>query len=278
MSRTVKLTTLVILGFVFAWVNVQAANRLLYENFNDQALDGRLTVYDKHWNVLRSPQYNLTAVGRNSTGRCFSSGTCNEAFLVWQRQVPRPWPTSEFYVSFWMRYPTYRVTDPVNENFKIFYPHWNGSTSYVHFSMANRNAVYYSAKGRGVMLTYSRWLNCPNMTDGRWHHYEFYVGFSTGVSQFKYDGVLLLDDEYGKGKWTNDMYYFPVPSIDAEETGSFSRQVDDLEIWDGVPNAPSLGSASTPVRPQASPFVKPAPLERGGNLCGAFFPGRSLKA
>jgi hypothetical protein len=230
-----KLTLIVLSVFLSTQTATHAANRLLYENFNDKQLDPRLTAYDRSWNVLAPPKYNLTAVGRAGSGNCFSSGTVSGAFLCWVKEMPKPWPTDQFYVSFWMRYPTYKVTDRMNENFKIFYPHWNGASSYVHFAMAQPNSVYYSAMGKGAMLAYGRWLNCPNMTDGKWHRYEFYVCFSKGISQFKYDGVLLLDDEYGTGKWTRDMYYFSVPSIDAEEPGVFSRQVDDFEIWDGVP-------------------------------------------
>jgi hypothetical protein len=272
LSRTKKQIIFVFSIFFFVQVESHAANRLLYENFNDQILDSKLTVYDKHWNVLSNPSYNISAIGRNGTGRCFSSGTVREAFLCWMKQMPKPWPSDEFYVSFWMRYPTYKVTDRVNENFKIFYPHWNGADSYVHYTMAQTNYVYYSAKARGLMVASSRWLHCPNMTDGRWHHYEFYVGFTSGISQFKYDGVLLVDDEYGRGRWTNAMYYFSTPSIDAEEAGVFSRQVDDLEIWDSVPGYPAnhaFAHRSNPPDPTASSHVKSEPRIYGGGIVRA---------
>ena len=216
-----------------------AADRLLYENFDDGELDERLVVYGRNWATLSPPQYNLDSVGRGASGYCFSSGTVNEAHLNWgalgKGSMPNPWPSDEMYVSFWMRYPSYTETDDM-ENFKVFYPHWDGTSSYVHYSMSSDDTIYYSACAQGEMVSISNWLSCPNQTDGVWHHYEFYVKFSTGVSRFWYDGVLKVDHEYGAEQWTNAMYYISAPSIDAEEPGTFSRQVDDLEVWDGMPD------------------------------------------
>ena len=237
MARTITLVILVFSLVTAAGQDASAANRLLTENFDDGVLDARLTVFDKAWRALASPQYSLGSLGRNGSGRCFSSGTVSEAYLCWNRDLPSPWPTDELYVSFWMRYPTFRSTDTVNENIKLFYPHWDGTQSYVHYSMAQPDTVYYSAKAKGAMVAYGRWISCPGMTDGKWHRYEFYINFSRGVSQFRYDGEVLVDDEYGSGKWTNELYYISAPSIDAEETGVFSRQVDDLEVWDGIPGS-----------------------------------------
>ena len=212
-----------------------AANQLLYENFDDQLLDVRFVIYGNNWAVLSPPQYNLTEVGRGGTGYCFSSGTIATAYTCWMQNVPHPWPSDEMYVSFWMRYPTFESTDS-HENIKLFYPHWDGTSSYVHYSMAGEDTIYYGAYGQGQMLTNSNWLNCPDQTDGNWHHYVFYVKFSTGISRFWYDGVLKVDDAFGTGLWTNAVYYISAPSIDAEDPGIFSRQVDDWEAWDGMPN------------------------------------------
>lgn len=221
--------------FQAVFMNAHAGNRLLYESFDSQVLDSRIMVIGHNWANLKPPQYNLDAVGVNGTGHCFSSGTTNEAYLHWVNQIPKPWPSDEMFVSYWMRYPKFILTDPTNENLKIFYPRWDNATSYVHYAFAQPDTVYYSAMAQGTMVAYSRWLNCPGMTDGKWHRYEFYVKFSGGVSKFWYDGTLLVDDAYGPDKWTNSMYYISAPSIDAEDPGVFSRQVDELEVWDGLP-------------------------------------------
>jgi hypothetical protein len=249
-----KITTAITMVLIFLCrMDGYAANRVLYENFNDQIIDSRLTVYGNSWNKLSPPQYNLTAVGRDGTGHSFTSGTVDAAYMCWKTNVPNPWPTNQFYVSYWMRYPRYVTTNSVNENLKIFYPHWDGVDSYVHYNLAQPSLVYYSAKAKGAMVAQSRWLTCPNMVDGKWHHYQFYVNFSTGASKFWYDGVLKVNDVYGSGKWTNHMYYFSIPSVNGRSVpsdpnpGDYTRQVDDMEIWDGSPTdttIPSLGSLS----------------------------------
>lgn len=234
MFRTVKLTTIVLLSLVLFQMNGYASNRVFYENFDDQKLDSRFGVFGHNWAEMTQPQYNLSKVGRGDKGFCFSSGTINEANLLWKKDIFNPWPTDELYVSFWMRYPTYQNTDS-HENIKIFYPRWDGIDSYVHYSMSSNNNIYYSAMSRGSMVASGKWLTCPNQLDGQWHHYEFYIKFTSGISKFWYDGVQKVNDTYGSSKWTNTMYYIHAPSIDAEEPGSFSRQVDDYEVWDGMP-------------------------------------------
>lgn len=235
------------------WTGGNAANRLLYENFDDGVIDSRLTVFGNTWNILAPPQYTLGEAGRTGSGHSFTSGTLDAAYLCWRTNVPNPWPTDEFYVSFWMRYPRLVITNSTNENLKIFYPHWDGADSYVHYSMSQPNLLYYSAKAKGTMVAYSRWISCPGMTDGAWHHYEFYVKFSKGISKFLYDGVSKVDDAYGAGTWSNKMYYFSIPSVNGRSVpsnlnpGDFTRQVDDVEIWDGMPG--STTQAATPRPP-----------------------------
>ena len=235
----VLITTFSFLSYGFS------ATRLIYENFDDQQLDPRFVVYGSDWAVLTPPDYNLSSVGRGATGYCFSSGTVNEAYLCWMKNVPNPWPSDEMYVSFWMRYPTFTSTDS-HENIKFFYPHWNGTASYVHYAMSSKDGVYYSAKGNENMVDAGVWLTCPNQTDGNWHHYEFWIKFSTAEHKFWYDGKLIQSKKYTNGVWTpSTMYYISAPSIDAEEAGSFSRQVDDWEVWDGMPDAAAAPKAPT---------------------------------
>lgn len=207
-------------------------NLLLSENYDDQTLDARIGIYDGNMVPVSPPVYNLTTVGRGGTGYCLASGTSAD----WRQQIAiTPWTSDEFYVSFWMAYPTYEYTDP-NENFKVFYPRWDATTSYVHFSATADDTIYYSARQKtGAMLEVSVYLTCTDMFQGAWHHYEFYVQFSTATVRFWYDSVLKLERAYGGGYWTASVDYFDAPGADAEEAGTFSRQIDDLEIWDGMP-------------------------------------------
>jgi hypothetical protein len=253
LPKSLRAATIIALTLLVLRSEGNAASRLLYETFDDGVIDSRLTVFGNSWNVLSPPQYTLNEAGRSGAGHSFTSGTVDAAYLCWRTDVPNPWPTDEFYVSFWMRYPKCVVTNATNENLKIFYPHWDGAESYVHYAMAQPGLIYYSAKARGAMVAYSRWIPCPDMTDGKWHHYEFHVKFSTGVSSFLYDGVSMVNDTYGPGKWTNSMYYFSMPSVNGRSVpsnpnpGDFTRQVDDIEVWDGSPGA--LPRVATPPAP-----------------------------
>jgi len=51
------------------------------------------------------------------------------------------------------------------------------------------------------------------------------------ADRFSRKNVLI----FGTGVWGSDVHVIAVPCIDGEEPGRFSRQVDDLEIWDGMP-------------------------------------------
>jgi len=232
MKKVILIALLILLA-----TPVFAATRRIYVNFDDQTLGG-LTAR-KYGGTATPPEYNLNAVGRGGTGYSFSSGTVLDAFLEWATPT-NPWPTDEMYVSMWMRYPTFLsdLEEPDAENIKFFYPYWDGGDSYVHYAMFNTGAVYYSAACQGVMCSISNYLSCLNQCDGNWHHYEIYVKFSTGISRFWYDGVLKVDHAYGTGHWTNTVLNVNAPSIDGNhQNTTFSRQVDDWEVWDGMPTA-----------------------------------------
>jgi len=245
MSKLIKLAVVTTILSAFLPVCGFAANRLIYENFDDQTIDSRLSprIYGA---VAAPPQYAYASPGRDGRGSCFASGTVAAAWLQWPTaKLPKPWPSDEMYVSFWMRYPTFTRTDP-NENVKFFYPHWNGTSSYVHYCMYDPDQVYYAAFGKDASLARGVYLRCPGQTDGNWHHYEFYIKFSEGVSRFWYDGVQKLNQRYGRGAWSNDIFGIDVPSMDGEEPGIFTRQVDDLEIWDGMPGSQAAGPPTAP--------------------------------
>ncbi len=238
-----KIIFVITIVFLAAGTELFAASRLLYENFDDGVLDSRLwaRVYGA---IAAPPQYGLASPGRGGTGSSFSSGTVAATWVQWpSANMTKPWPSDEMYVSFWMKYSKFVRTEQ-HENIKIFYPHWNGISSYVHYCLSNTDLIYYSANSFDKAIDGGVWLTCPGQADGRWHRYEFYIKFSAGISRFWYDGVLKLDRTYGPGKWTNDVNGIDAPSMDAGNPSSFSRQIDDLEIWTGMP-----ASTSTPANP-----------------------------
>ena len=233
-----------------------AANRLLYENFDDQQIDTKLTtrIYGK-WGLTEGVEYDLESVGYNGSGHCFSSTTQipnNEAFLEWtsyggRSGPPNPWPTNEWYVSFWVRYPTFTSTVS-HENIKLFYPHWDGTGSSVGYDSTGHGSLYHAERSHKAYLTQSNWVSSPNLEDGNWHHVEFYLNAATGVHRMWYDGALNWESNHGPGAWTTPiaMYYFTFGSIDASGDSIFNRQFDEIEVWDGMPD-------SDPTPPQDNP-------------------------
>ena len=64
MSKALQL----LIGIVFVSILYPAdgfsSQCLIMEDFDDQVLDERLTVYGKNWKVLSPPQYNLEGQGK----------------------------------------------------------------------------------------------------------------------------------------------------------------------------------------------------------------------
>ena len=236
-------TVIVICLIIVGWGalnadKVIAEERLFYENFDDQDIDqpstGSITVYkDFLYGEIFPPEYNLTTVGRGGTGYCFSGAQDISAYLMWRYN--NEWPSDEMYVSFYERFSNYTYTDP-NENFKTFYPHWGDA--------------YYVLQGRGtdclnISINNSEGVNynpdycqsgVTSMYDGNWHHYEIWLKFSIGQSRFWYDGVLISDEVLPSGTWDVFDNYLTLGSADSEEPGTFLRQYDDWEVWDGLPD------------------------------------------
>lgn len=227
------------------------ATRLVYENFDDQAIDSHFTIYGNSWALMSPPQYNLTTAGRGGTGYCFASGTLATPYLCWDVNVPSPWPSNEMYCSWYMRYPTW-VQNHTSENVKFFYPHWNNTTNAWEIARTAETTGYQCIYRSGSCVNnISNWFTLTGQNDTNWHHYEVYVNFSTGVCWFKFDGSTILSDTVGS--LAGAMDYISIGSIDATNEpndgylSEFSRQFDDVEIWDGIPDeepAPALPTIS----------------------------------
>jgi chitodextrinase len=132
-----------------------------------------------------------------------------------------------------------------NLNLKFFYPHWtyitgNNYVCYVLYS--GPGSVYYSSQRQSAAQNSNYYYGVASMTDTNWHHYEFYVNFPNGISKFWYDRPgdfttgLVVNDDYAQG-WGNtpDIWYFTFGSQDSEEADVFTRFIDDVEVWDGMP-------------------------------------------
>jgi hypothetical protein len=236
-----------LLIFFFFSVTAFGANRIYFENFDNNQInnpsigkvDAYLSLSPKKL-AIKGVDFSLSQPGRNGSKGSFLSLQTNgkldaEAFLIWN--YSSSWPSTQMYVSFWQRFPHFVSTD-THENIKTFYPHWDGALSYVHYSISSSKTMYLSERANGEMISTGNWLNTPNQTDGKWHHYEFFIDVKAGVSKFWYDGNLVRNKNYGPGTWNTPfkVYYLTFGMIDAEEPGNFTRQFDDIEVWDGIPS------------------------------------------
>lgn len=224
--------------FFLISTNLHAANLLARENFNDKTV--HLPLYIEQGGPA------TWATGRDGTGYCiyFNLNADRDSVLMMK---PSLGSSDEIYISYWMRYPDAKSTAPGIENMKFFYPHFVGN-GYIAYALMNidTGSTYYSAKdNNGTMLTTGKWIGINGACDGKWHHYEWYIKFSTGVHKFWFDGNLKINYTYGPGKWTNKFMYLAGPSIDASGTSYFSRQIDDYEVWDGMPTSTTSTSSTS---------------------------------
>ncbi|OGS19082.1 MAG: hypothetical protein A2219_05505 [Elusimicrobia bacterium RIFOXYA2_FULL_50_26] len=224
-----------------------AASLLYSENFDDQDIDqpsvGSIQVVRSIGPMITCTEgidYTVSAQGRNGSNGSFLSLQTEanldaESWIWWP--YSETWPANQMYVSFWLRYPHFVSTD-AHENLKLFYPHWDGTSSYVAYDLSSDDSMYHSEKSNDEYVSTGNWLTVPNQTDGNWHHYEFFLDFEMGISRFIYDDSIIWDKNWGPGTWTVPvpMYYLTFCMIDAEEPGNFTRQIDDIEVWDGMPD------------------------------------------
>lgn len=252
--------------------NVFAAERRLYENFDDQAIDPllRTRIYGG-FNVTQ-PTYSF-GTGHGGSGYSFGSGTTNATWLEWN--FANTWYTDELYVSFWMRYPTF-TQNYSNENIKFFYPQFGTSNSdKVEYLMYNgNNSGFYCGYNNNAYLG-SAYLTLPNQADGNWHRYEFYIRFSTGTHKFWYDrpmgnftdGAYLKNSvNYGSGVWDNHINIITFGSIDGEQPSTFTRFFDDVEVWDGMPDSEAINDTIPPYVSSLSPGANTTNVAINANI------------
>lgn len=251
-------TSIMILVTLLITSNVFAAQRRLYENFDDRAIDPLLTTRIYGVFNITQPTFSF-GTGHGGSGYSFGSGTTNATWLEWN--FGNTWYTDELYVSFWMRYPTF-TKNYSNENIKFFYPQFGTSNSdKVEYLLYNgSSSALFCGYNNNTYLS-NNYMTCTGQADGNWHRYEFYIKFSTGTHKFWYDrpagnytdGAYLKNSvNYGSGVWDNHVNLITIGSIDGEQASTFTRFFDDVEVWDGMPDGsttPPLADTTPPARP-----------------------------
>lgn len=207
---------------------------LVSENFDDQTITLPLRLINGSLQDLSAPgDFTFETPGRGGAGYCAETlGDADARFTVFSSVLSGP-PT-RFYLSFWMRFASFTSTDP-HENMKVFYPHFSPSQSYVHVTMQSGSTLLYGVMHDDVMIYQGGSMNCPDMTDGDWHHYEWYIDLPTRTFRAWYDSVLKADHTFTGDSWSAP-WYVSSPGEDAEEAGTWERQVDDWELYDDMPS------------------------------------------
>lgn len=231
---------------------VFASTRRLYENFDDQVVNTPLHTRAYGLTDIVPPQHSWQT-GRGGTGYCFSSGTIHDVFVEWI--VGMSWYTDELYFSYYLKYPSHGESGGTYWNAKFEYLTVNSGGAWE--SCANGHGTGQDGSGFFTQIrndagtpVYSDWLGClTNSWDTDWHHYEFYINRTSGIYRFWYDETLCIDQTFGQ-IWSGSTFVISTPSIDASGDDTFTRSIDDLEIWDGMPTGG--GGATYYVRQSAT--------------------------
>lgn len=226
-----------------------AANLRYFASFDNQTIpdpsDGYFSLLgpwgSDGWSLCTSGCYTF-GEGRGGSGYSFGSGTYQSPRIHWYGLGT--WYTDELYVSFYMRYPTFTHNYP-NENIKFFYPTFGSNDKVEYVLYGGSDSAFWMHYNNNAAIR-SGYLTLHNQADGNWHRYEFWIKFSTGEHKFWYDrpagnwtdgSYLKINVNYGTGVWDNRINFITVgPSLDAEAASTFTRYMDDIEIWDGMPD------------------------------------------
>jgi hypothetical protein len=260
-------------------VSVASASTLRWsDNFDDGDLDpppmGSFIFLSSFGNTLDPGEYKFEAGrgGGNSlalTDYTEYNGASNNDWrgcaVDWT--VNGTWYTDEIYVSWWERYRQELI--PGKQNTKLFYLYFDPSNQTDRNRVATERGFTDDADplyaARGAYLTNAGggtyfpppndtwWAPWPNMDDGQWHHFEIYINFLGFTTRVWIDGVLRKEITYPPGDitWNRHIYYMylfgPWTWCCPQVTSAFkfNRQIDDFELWDGMPGEQGDTTAPT---------------------------------
>ncbi|MEA1878762.1 MAG: hypothetical protein U9N86_18110, partial [Bacteroidota bacterium] len=156
--------------------------------------------------------------------------------------------TGEFFLRFWARHNKGFSTIEGSGNCKWIVVGTDGGiygTIYMHLTTFSTNPdMKFYCGDEGTWLGSS--VQCQNAYDGNWHKYSLYINFNTGVIRGWYD-VENETAENATKTWTapDGKIGNCTRATDIHIEGNFSAKqptevtyhaLDDIEIWDGMPN------------------------------------------
>jgi hypothetical protein len=229
-------TTIIVLSLISSGL---AAERRLFEDFDDQLVNSPLVTREYgEWNISL-PTYSW-GVGRGGTGYSYGSGDTHDVWVSWERGSDGlSWFTDELYLSYYIRYPSWTSDGDNYWNAKFFYIQERGNSGAWEMDATGNGSsgFFWQIRADGGSVVESGWSSVSNAWDGNWHHYEIYIHRTQGIYRFWYDGNLKINKTYGQ-KWSTSKYDISICSIDGQTENVFTRFIDAIEVWDGIPVAP----------------------------------------
>jgi len=256
-------------------VSASAATRLYYQGFEttgwESQFTGRSTWEDHVVRVSNAPRSGSYALRGNQniwridpiTG---AYGLSNN-LLDWRGGYDIATKTpNEMYFSYWFRHDDHTWAGSESGDGKLFYfvdTNYNTGAMYIGGQLANSNLTITYANGSyssdwarleenwGYSKLYLSHPNVSPSTSGQWRHFEYYINYNQHYFTFWIDGNRLIANEgrYPDGKLYYDsnlnihwkgiqFFYIHAAQVDqsSDGTGYYNGwQIDDLEVWDGMP-------------------------------------------
>jgi len=238
MRKILILSFYLFIFFTYAYADCPAVmpEGMVYcEDFDDRYLnDSGVEIRSSVATNIYPPAYQFASPGRDGTGYHLAAGTFHNPGVF--KLVSSQWGSDELFVRYWCKFENWLYTTS-HENIKMNYHHWDSDNSYASWIIASPGGFYYSARDRNrQMLEVGSWPSSPiNFMDGNWHKWEWWVKFSSSEAKFWIDGILIDENDYYDGAWTNNIYYLWGPGQDSQSQGSWTRSTDDWEVWDRMP-------------------------------------------
>lgn len=240
-------TRIIILTFLLALaVPCWSADKIADEDFDDQSVSSvfagstsRIYDYGGTWTELSIGGGGYTwGTGRGGTGYSMGTGTTLDPFVF--EYVNTASFTDEIYISYYLQYPSYTTTGS-NDNIKMMYLigilEIGETGSSIYYMVYNGASAATRVSGSNA----AGYLAITSTRDGNWHRWEAYVNRTTGNVKVWYDRP--------EGNWTDDdvvidttvaavgpFYWLEVPSF-TNTAVQFTRFVDDIEVWNGMPDS-----------------------------------------
>jgi len=234
-------------------LNSYAANKILYENFDDKNFNngtfgsiseeqgsGATWVSDGNGGYARS-EYHAAGSSNQPSRLKFSPG--------------KEWPTNLVFVRYKLRWVSYNSSSTGNQNIKIFRLLKDSNHYYWHHATAAGETPHYTMfniYSHGTKNGDWAYPTLSNSSNGQWHTLAYLLNLTNGNGKFWFDKDPLKDSPTAEIQppsfdWNDRNFsYFAVPADDGGlNDATYTRQYDDVEVWDGMPSSSSSSQSTS---------------------------------